>query len=118
VLDAAVEASDSSHIYLLRARVRHLQGDTCGAIQMLMSASLKLGVSDYIGGSRLLLEAARLSGSPPAPAIAEAVSDILAHCQANGVHGLAADANELLSKEGSRIVLDCAALQRASNDKL
>jgi DNA-binding SARP family transcriptional activator len=112
VLDAAVEASDSSHIYLLRARVKDLHGDSCGAIQMLMSASLKVGVSDYIGGSRLLLEAARLSGASPPAAIVQAVSAILAHCKANGAHSLAADADELLSKYRSPTVLGDAALQQ------
>jgi DNA-binding SARP family transcriptional activator len=100
MVDAAAEAPDSSHIYLLRARIKHLQGDTCGAIQMLTSASQKLALSDYVGASRLLLEAARLSGSSPEAAIVQAVSAIRTFCQASGARALVADADQLLSQLG------------------
>jgi hypothetical protein len=101
MLDAAVEATDSSHIHLLRARIKHLQGDLCGAVEMLMSASTVLGASDYIGASRLLLEAARLSSISPEPAMIDAVSSIRAYCDDSGASALAADADLLLSLMGA-----------------
>jgi DNA-binding SARP family transcriptional activator len=98
MLNAAVEASDSSHIHLLCARVSDLKCDASSAIQRLESAAAKVALTDYVGWARLQLEAASLRiSSGASPSDAANLVAIRDHCRAHGANALLARAEQLLS---------------------